>query len=178
MILYFHRASQKLNVDSSQPTTSIQIRLADGSRLSGRFNLSHTVNDIRTFVVKYVIFTEFFATFCISLFLFQTAIFFFILQCTATICGTVICFVDNIPEQRAHRFRANDWKSWSCKRRYHATSQITALPHEYVQFSLFFFFKYSINLFFGEQFKIFSMRCRVLIDIHIYHPKCVREEQH
>lgn len=48
----FYRATEKLNVDASQPTTSIQIRLADGSRLSGRFNLSHTIDDIRTFITK------------------------------------------------------------------------------------------------------------------------------
>jgi len=43
-------AAEKLNVDASQPTTSIRIRLADGTKLTGRFNLSHTVNDIRTFI--------------------------------------------------------------------------------------------------------------------------------
>lgn len=53
---YVYRAIKKLNVDASQPTTSIQIRLADGSRLSGQFNLSHSVQDIRTFIVKYVTF--------------------------------------------------------------------------------------------------------------------------
>ncbi len=33
--------------DESQPTTSIQLRLADGSRMVAKFNLSHTVGDIR-----------------------------------------------------------------------------------------------------------------------------------
>lgn len=33
--------------DPAQPTTSIQLRLADGSRLRAEFNLSHTVADIR-----------------------------------------------------------------------------------------------------------------------------------
>lgn len=33
--------------DLQQPTTSIQLRLADGSRLRATFNLSHTVADIR-----------------------------------------------------------------------------------------------------------------------------------
>ena len=33
--------------DASLPTTSIQLRLADGSRLRAEFNLSHTVADIR-----------------------------------------------------------------------------------------------------------------------------------
>lgn len=51
-IMNIFRANEKLNVDASQPTTSIQIRLADGSRLSGRFNLTHTINDLRTYVVK------------------------------------------------------------------------------------------------------------------------------
>ncbi|XP_031640210.1 NSFL1 cofactor p47 [Contarinia nasturtii] len=46
------KANEELKLDSAQPTTSIQIRLADGSRLSGRFNLSHTINDLRTYVVN------------------------------------------------------------------------------------------------------------------------------
>lgn len=33
--------------DESQPTTSIQLRLADGSRMVAKFNLTHTVADIR-----------------------------------------------------------------------------------------------------------------------------------
>lgn len=33
--------------DETQPTTSIQIRLSDGSRVVARFNYSHTVRDIR-----------------------------------------------------------------------------------------------------------------------------------
>lgn len=36
--------------NESLPTTSIQIRLADGSRLVHRFNESSTVGDIRQFV--------------------------------------------------------------------------------------------------------------------------------
>ena len=37
-------------VDESQPSTSLQIRLRDGSRLVARFNLSHTVADIKKFI--------------------------------------------------------------------------------------------------------------------------------
>lgn len=37
-------------VDESQPTTRVQIRLADGSRLVARFNQSHTVADVRNFI--------------------------------------------------------------------------------------------------------------------------------
>ncbi|CAI8016886.1 NSFL1 cofactor p47 [Geodia barretti] len=37
-------------LDPAQPTTSIQIRLSDGSRLVAKFNPSHTVNDIRQFI--------------------------------------------------------------------------------------------------------------------------------
>lgn len=44
------RASSQLNVQDSQPTTMVSIRLADGGRLSARFNLSHTVQDIRQFI--------------------------------------------------------------------------------------------------------------------------------
>jgi UBX domain-containing protein 1 len=37
-------------VDQSLPTTSIQVRLADGTRLVCRMNLTHTVGDIRNFI--------------------------------------------------------------------------------------------------------------------------------
>ncbi|KAG0526158.1 hypothetical protein BDA96_06G121400 [Sorghum bicolor] len=37
-------------VDDSQPFTSIQLRLADGTRMVARFNLHHTVGDIRSFI--------------------------------------------------------------------------------------------------------------------------------
>lgn len=40
-------------LDPSQPTTSVQIRLADGSRLVAKFNHNHTVNDIRQFINLY-----------------------------------------------------------------------------------------------------------------------------
>ncbi|XP_050206342.1 plant UBX domain-containing protein 4-like [Mercurialis annua] len=42
--------SAGLVVDDTLPSTSIQLRLADGSRLIGHFNYHHTVNDIRTFI--------------------------------------------------------------------------------------------------------------------------------
>ncbi|KAK9812267.1 hypothetical protein WJX73_008879 [Symbiochloris irregularis] len=38
-------------VDEAQPSTSIQLRLADGSRMVARFNLTHTVGDIRRFIL-------------------------------------------------------------------------------------------------------------------------------
>lgn len=37
-------------VDSSQPTTQLQIRLADGERTVGRFNHTHTVGDVRNYI--------------------------------------------------------------------------------------------------------------------------------
>ncbi|PPQ70341.1 hypothetical protein CVT24_013002 [Panaeolus cyanescens] len=40
----------RFEVDQSQPTTSIQIRLADGTRMVCRMNLTHTVGDIRNFI--------------------------------------------------------------------------------------------------------------------------------
>ena len=40
----------RVPLDPSQPTTTVQIRLADGTRLVVKFNHSHTVNDIRNFV--------------------------------------------------------------------------------------------------------------------------------
>lgn len=39
-----------VEVDNSKPTTNIQIRLADGSRLVGTFNHNHTVGDIRRYI--------------------------------------------------------------------------------------------------------------------------------
>ncbi|KAF9688270.1 hypothetical protein SADUNF_Sadunf02G0180200 [Salix dunnii] len=39
-----------LELDSSSPATSIQLRLADGTRMVSRFNLNHTIRDIRAFI--------------------------------------------------------------------------------------------------------------------------------
>ncbi|GJJ14154.1 hypothetical protein Clacol_008414 [Clathrus columnatus] len=40
----------KFEVDQTLPTTSVQVRLADGTRLVARMNLHHTVGDIRNFI--------------------------------------------------------------------------------------------------------------------------------
>ncbi|TNN53056.1 NSFL1 cofactor p47 [Liparis tanakae] len=45
------QASSLVTLDSSQPVTNIQIRLADGGRLVQRFNYTHRVSDVRQFVV-------------------------------------------------------------------------------------------------------------------------------
>jgi UBX domain-containing protein 1 len=37
-------------VDDERPATTLQIRLADGTRLPARFNLHHTIADIRNFI--------------------------------------------------------------------------------------------------------------------------------
>ncbi|XP_010524491.1 PREDICTED: plant UBX domain-containing protein 5 [Tarenaya hassleriana] len=42
--------SMGLVIDPSAPTTSIQLRLADGTRLVSRFNIHHTVRDVRAFI--------------------------------------------------------------------------------------------------------------------------------
>jgi len=42
--------SPSLVIDETVPTTSIQIRLVDGTRLVAKFNHHHTVNDIRGFI--------------------------------------------------------------------------------------------------------------------------------
>ncbi|XP_039765999.1 NSFL1 cofactor p47 [Ornithorhynchus anatinus] len=39
------------DVDESQPTTNVQVRLADGRRLVHRFNHSHRIRDVRLFIV-------------------------------------------------------------------------------------------------------------------------------
>ncbi|XP_048872323.1 NSFL1 cofactor p47 [Brienomyrus brachyistius] len=44
-------ASASVALDSAQPVTSIQIRLADGGRLVQKFNHTHRVSDVRQFVV-------------------------------------------------------------------------------------------------------------------------------
>lgn len=46
-------AKEVVAVDPSLPTTSIQIRLSDGSRLLGQFNHSHTIADVRRFITTY-----------------------------------------------------------------------------------------------------------------------------
>ncbi|KDN42610.1 SEP-domain-containing protein [Tilletiaria anomala UBC 951] len=44
-------ASQvQCEVDSSKPTTQLQLRLADGSRIVGRFNHEHTIRDVRSYI--------------------------------------------------------------------------------------------------------------------------------
>lgn len=43
-------AKANLKLDTSAPTTTVQIRLADGTRLAGQFNLTHTVADIQQYV--------------------------------------------------------------------------------------------------------------------------------
>ncbi|KAK1423962.1 hypothetical protein QVD17_19273 [Tagetes erecta] len=39
-----------LVVDNALPSTSIQLRLADGTRMVSRFNFHHTISDIRSFI--------------------------------------------------------------------------------------------------------------------------------
>lgn len=39
-------------VDSSQPTLSLRVQLADGQRLPARFNASHTIGDVYSFVER------------------------------------------------------------------------------------------------------------------------------
>ncbi|XP_068144785.1 NSFL1 cofactor p47 [Drosophila tropicalis] len=43
-------ARNAINLNSAEPSTTLQIRLADGSRLAAQFNLTHTVSDIRRFI--------------------------------------------------------------------------------------------------------------------------------
>ncbi|KAG2135653.1 hypothetical protein BD769DRAFT_1627081 [Suillus cothurnatus] len=45
----FH-INTRFEVDQTQPTTSVQIRLADGTRMPCRMNLTHTVGDLRSFI--------------------------------------------------------------------------------------------------------------------------------
>ncbi|XP_051946822.1 NSFL1 cofactor p47 [Xyrauchen texanus] len=46
------QATASISLDSSQPVTSIQIRLADGGRLVQKFNHTHRILDVRQFVAS------------------------------------------------------------------------------------------------------------------------------
>lgn len=43
-------AKASVDLDRDQPVTNVQIRLADGTRLLGEFNHTHTVGDIRRYI--------------------------------------------------------------------------------------------------------------------------------
>lgn len=43
-------ATQSIDLNNDEPITSVQVRLADGTVLQGRFNHTHTVNDVRRFI--------------------------------------------------------------------------------------------------------------------------------
>lgn len=47
------KAQTEVNLDSTSPTTQLQIRLQDGNRLVGRFNHNHTLSIVRNFIVRY-----------------------------------------------------------------------------------------------------------------------------
>ncbi|KAH9979230.1 hypothetical protein BGW80DRAFT_1275718 [Lactifluus volemus] len=42
--------STRYSVDQTKPTTSVQVRLADGTRMVARMNTTHTVRDLRNFI--------------------------------------------------------------------------------------------------------------------------------
>lgn len=44
------QAKKQLNLDTTKPITTIQIRLADGSSVRAQFNLTHTINDLRRYI--------------------------------------------------------------------------------------------------------------------------------
>ncbi|CAH2058529.1 unnamed protein product, partial [Iphiclides podalirius] len=45
-------AQEAVGLDESSPVTTLQFRLADGSRLTGRFNHGHTVADLQRYVAR------------------------------------------------------------------------------------------------------------------------------
>lgn len=45
-------AASTVDVDDSQPVITLQIRLADGTRLPSRFNTTHTIGDVYDFVAR------------------------------------------------------------------------------------------------------------------------------
>ena len=58
----------RFEVDQTKPTTSVQIRLADGTRMVARMNLTHTVGDIRNFINACVFLSPFLCFFFLSFF--------------------------------------------------------------------------------------------------------------
>lgn len=54
------QAKKELDLDTSKPTTTLQIRLADGSVVKAQFNLSHTVADLRRYIITYPFVTKYF----------------------------------------------------------------------------------------------------------------------
>ncbi|XP_078034991.1 NSFL1 cofactor p47 [Augochlora pura] len=44
-------AKKQLNLDESKPVTTLQIRLADGTNVKVQFNLTHTVSDLRQYII-------------------------------------------------------------------------------------------------------------------------------
>ena len=46
-------ARNQLNLNTEQPLTTMQIRLADGSNVRAQFNLSHTIGDLRRYIITY-----------------------------------------------------------------------------------------------------------------------------
>lgn len=48
------KAQEGVQLCESEPTTQIQLRLPDGRRIIGRFNHTHTLQDVRSFVVSAV----------------------------------------------------------------------------------------------------------------------------
>lgn len=45
-------AAPTVDVDTSMPTITLQIRLGDGTRLQSRFNTTHTIGDVYDFVAR------------------------------------------------------------------------------------------------------------------------------
>ncbi|XP_053985063.1 NSFL1 cofactor p47 [Hylaeus anthracinus] len=45
------QAKKQLNLNESKPTTTLQIRLADGTSVKAQFNLTHTINDLRQYII-------------------------------------------------------------------------------------------------------------------------------
>ncbi|GFT68394.1 NSFL1 cofactor p47 [Trichonephila clavipes] len=45
------KAQENLKLDETKPVTNVQIRLADGTRLMMKANHSHTVGDVRRYIV-------------------------------------------------------------------------------------------------------------------------------
>lgn len=46
-------AKSTIAVDKNAPTTTVQIRLADGSRLVATLNHTHTIADLRRYIILY-----------------------------------------------------------------------------------------------------------------------------
>lgn len=73
------KAKNILSVNASEPVTTIQIRLADGSRLAATLNHNHTVSNVKDYIKTYPFNSKFSLTNSLLLNFFQISALFLII---------------------------------------------------------------------------------------------------